>query len=222
LLVLGAAGALALWRDPRHRVLGALLATCAFIVPVEAWIVANVAPRSGFTWHYLLPSAAPLALLAAAGACGTTIDAVHAWPRALRRALVGAFVLVTALAALLTGLNVATRGTEDFRSAVAALLALHEEGDAVISVEWQPTLFPQGQPYEYYASRLREDPPPRLPMREFWLADVGDLDGVSRVLMMSKSLPTEQHLMQQLRKDFDVVERRSFGWALDVYVWQRR
>jgi 4-amino-4-deoxy-L-arabinose transferase-like glycosyltransferase len=222
LLVLGAAGALALWRDPRHRVLGALLATCAFIVPVEAWIVANVAPRSGFTWHYLLPSAAPLALLAAAGACGTTIDAVHAWPRALRRALVGAFVLVTALAALLTGLNVATRGTEDFRSAVAALLALHEDGDAVISVEWQPTLFPQGQPYEYYASRLREDPPPRLPMREFWLADVGDLDGVSRVLMMSKSLPTEQHLMQQLRKDFDVVERRSFGWALDVYVWQRR
>lgn len=222
MLVLGAAGARALWRDPRRRVLGVLLATAAFGVPLEAWIVANLAPRSGFTWHYLLPSAAPLALLAAHGALGAAPRALGAWPRALRVAHRAAFTLVFALAALLTGLNVATRGTEDFRSAVTALLARYVEGDAVISVEWQPPLFPQGQPYDYYAPRVRPDPPPRLACREYTLVEPRDLDGETRVLMLHKSLPDGQHLMRLLREDFDLVETQSFGWALEVLVWERR
>jgi uncharacterized membrane protein len=222
MLVLGAAGALALWRDPRRRVLGVLLATAAFVVPVEAWTVARLVPRSGFTWHYILPSAAPLALLAAHGALRAVPGALRALPRALRVVHVATFMLVLALAVLLTGLNIVTRGTEDFRGAVTALLAQHEEGDAVISVEWQPKLFPQGQPYDYYAPRVQRDPPPRLACREYTLVEPRDLDGKQRVLMVRKSLPDNQHLMRLLREEFEVVETRLFGWALEFSVWKRR
>jgi len=222
MLVLGAAGALALARDPRHRVLAVLLATAAFFVPVEAWTVANFVPRLGFTWHYLLPSAAALALLAAHGALHVASGNERAASRALRVARVVTGTVVLALAVLLTALNVVTRGTENFRGAVGALLDRYEEGDAIISVEWQPPLFPQGQPYDYYAPRLCSDPPPRLACREYTLVEPRDLDGRARVLMLRKSLPDGQHLMQLLRQEFQLVEASSFGWALDVLVWQRR
>jgi len=221
-LALGACGALALWRDPRRRVVGALLAAAAFFVPVEAWIVANFVPRSGFTWHYMLPSAAPLALLAAYGAFGGEPREARGAARWLRVVGVGAFTAVLGSAALLTALNVETRGTEDFRGAVTDLLARHVEGDAVVSVEWQPPLFPQGQPYDYYAPRIRPDPPARLACQNFTLVDPRDLDGKARVLMLRKSLPEDQLLMRLLRQRFELSESRSFGFALEVLVWRRR
>ena len=213
-VALGVAGSLALWRDGARRLLGALLSMSAFVVPALAWLIALVAPRSGFTWHYVLPSAASLALLAAAGAFLPGLPAL-----ALRRS---AFGLVLLLAALLTALNLATRGTEDFRGAVAHLLAAQRPGDGVISVEWQPAFFPQGQPYDYYAPRLTAAPPARLEMGAFTLARPDGLDGKERVLVLRKSLPDNQHLMQLLRERFELVSERPFGFGLDVLVWERR
>lgn len=229
-LVLGAVGALMLVSDRQRRVLGVLLATAAFVVPIESWVVANLAPRMGFTWHYLLPSAAALALLAAHGAWGRAGAAPGSSPgppsassraawRTLRKV---AWATTLSLATLLSLLNAASRGTEDFRGAVTDLLARYEPGDAVISVEWQPPLFPMGQPYDYYAPRVHPNPPARLRCEEYTLVDPRDLDGHPRVLMIHKSLPPGQHLMQLLREHYELVESRTFGFALEVLVWRRR
>ena len=209
-LALGALGALRLLRRRETRVAGGLAAVAAFGVPVFAWALAHLTPRAGFTWHYILPSAAPLALLVAAGSVALG---------ALSRALFGG---VLALALTLTWLNATSAGTEDFRGAVRALLDQYEPGDAVIGVEWQPALFPQGQPYDYYAPRLSEAPPERLPMTGFTLADPSALDRTQRALVLRKSLPGDQHLIELLRARFEPVARQEFGFSLDVTVWQRR
>lgn len=206
-LLLAVRGALHLFADPQRRSLAVLCATAAFGTPLMAWCLSNLAPRAGFTWHYVLPSAAPMALLAAAGARG---------------ALRWAFAAVLTLALALTGLNLATRGTEDFRSAVARVLELYRPGDAVVSVEWQPSLFPAGQPYDYYAPRLSSAPPPRLDARYYTLPDPRVLVGVPRVILMAKSLPKWQHLYGLLEADFTRSQRESFGFALEVSVWERR
>jgi hypothetical protein len=206
-LLVAARGAWRLLRDPAQRCAGVLCAAGAFGAPLFAWLLALALPRAGFNWHYVLPSALPMALLAAAGA------------RGLLRYLFGGAL---ALAALLTGLNLATRGTEDFRGAVARALELNRPGDALISVEWQPALFPQGQPYDYYAPRLVDAPPPRLPLEHFTLPDPRVLDGVQRVIVVRKSLPPGQHLAQLLEARFVRVQQESFGFDLDVSVWERR
>ncbi|MEO0662207.1 MAG: glycosyltransferase family 39 protein, partial [Planctomycetota bacterium] len=56
-LGLAALGARALLRDPATRSAGAIVAACAFAVPVAAFALALVLPRAGFTWHYVLGSA---------------------------------------------------------------------------------------------------------------------------------------------------------------------
>ncbi|MEZ6018268.1 MAG: glycosyltransferase family 39 protein [Planctomycetota bacterium] len=211
-LILGALGTLAALRDPRRRTLGTLLATGAFLVPAFAWAVSHAMPRAGFTWHYVLPSAAPLALLAAIGAG-------EARAARLRQ---GAFAIAFGLAALLTVLNVRTHGTEDFRGAVAGLLARLQPGDKVLSIEWQPPLFPQGQPYDYYAPRVMSAPPPRMAASNYSLTDPSDLDGATRVLMLRKSLPSGQHVMKLLAEQFEISESEAHGYALDVIVWRRR
>lgn len=206
-LLLAARGAALLFDDIERRPLAVLCATAAFGTPVLAWCISNLAPRAGFTWHYVLPSAVPMALLAAAGARG---------------ALRWVFAVALALAATLTALNLATRGTEDFRSAVAHVLEVRQPGDAVVSVEWQPALFPAGQPYDYYAPRLSSAPAPRLEVRHYTLPDPRVLAGVSRVILLAKSLPRSQHLYGLLEADFTCVEREAFGFALEVSVWVRR
>lgn len=214
-LLLGALGAWALVRGRPQRPLGVLLAVGAFGVPTLAWALAGLSPRLGFTWHYILPSAAPLALLAAVGASA----GAHVASRAVRG---GAWAVALGLAVTLTALNVATSGTEDFRGAVAYLVAQFEPGDAVICVEWQPALFPQGQPYDYYAPRLSAAPPARLPCRNFTLTDPAALATAGRVLVLRKSLPPEQDLWRLLQERFELVETTSFGFALDVTLWRRR
>ena len=207
---LGAVGVLRLLREPRTRAAGALVAMAAFGVPVLSWAIANLTPRAGFTWHYTLPSAAPMALLAVVGA----------WTLGVFGRLL--FTSILGLALALTALNVDGPGTEDFRGAVRALLARHRPGDAVIAVEWQPGLFPQGQPYDYYAPRLSQAPPERLPMRDFSVQDPLVLDGLQRVIVVRKSLPADQALFDELRARFEPVAQDTFGFSLDVTVWQRK
>ena len=208
---LGAAGALALVRDRERATLGILCATTAFGVPLLAWLVASVFPRAGFTWHYVLPSAAPMAVLAA-----------HALGRGpLRAARAAALGTSLAAALLLSVLNLASRGTEDFPGAVRRILAEHRPGDVVVSVEWQPALFPQGMPWDHYAPRLADDPPPRLAMRNYDVADPAALEAAQRVLLLRSKLPESQALMRRLRGAFEEVSVEGYGFGRWVHVFRR-
>ncbi|QDV08534.1 hypothetical protein Poly30_40820 [Planctomycetes bacterium Poly30] len=192
-----------------------LMATTAFAVPVLSWAVALYVPRAGFTWHYVLPSAGAMAVLFALGARGRVAGAIAAVP--------------LFLATVLVALHLANPATEDFRGAVAHALekvktAPSEEVTRVISVEWQPALFPQGQPWDYYAPRLASGTPPeREPMLEgkFTVQSVERLDDADRVIVICRSMPGNQHLMQVLRKRFPQHTSTPFGFGLDVLVYTR-
>lgn len=210
-----------------------LLATAGFAVPVASWALATVLPRAGFTWHYVLPSASALAVLFAIGTRGRVASALATVP--------------VALGAVLVGLHLANPATEDFRSAVAFALetaapaSVPAEGKAadsttekdpavpypvtrIISMEYQPKLFPQGQPWRYYAKDLAKDEVPELePMleREFTIADVKRLDTADRVILVSRSLPLDEHLYLELWKRFSRIEIHEFGFGVDVRVFTR-
>lgn len=209
-------------RDLRGRLNSVgLLAVSAFVVPVLSWTLALALPRAGFTWHYVLPSAAPVAILFAVGAT----DTEH---RGQRIALVAA-TLAWCLAAVLTGLHLLRPATEDFRGAVS--FALQERAAApsgevtrIVSVEWQPALFPQGQPYDYYAPRLSSAAPPeREPMLEgeFTVASLERLKTADRVIVVRRSLPDGQHLLRHLADWFPKKTVTEFGFGLDVRVFTR-
>ncbi|MDH3593175.1 MAG: glycosyltransferase family 39 protein, partial [Planctomycetota bacterium] len=199
---------LATSREPAARALAVLLTATAFGVPLLAAVAASSLGRAGFTWHYVLPSAAALAVLLADFACA-------AGPLVrVRRAIVG---VIGASALLLSVLHVTSRGTEDYPGAVEHVLATHRPGDAIVSVEWQPALFPQGQPWDYYAPRLAQgSPPPRARMSGFSVADPRDLAQAERVLVLRTSLPGDQHLMQLLLERFEVASRADFGFGVEV------
>lgn len=209
--VLGAAGLVQLWRErtaPGERFLPALLGALAFIVPPAAWLVAGLASRSGFTWHYVLPSSAALAVLAATGARGR-----------LGRAALG---YALACAALLCVLNARGVGSEDYPGAIRHVLDGYQPGDAVIAVELQPALFPQGQPWSYYAPRLADDPPTPLVLNGVGLNDPSVLDDYERVWLVRTVLTDGHKLMKQLRERFPREERTDdFGFRPEVHLFSR-
>jgi hypothetical protein len=89
-------------------------------------------------------------------------------------------------------------------------------------VEWQPRLFPQGQPWDYYAPRLADGaPPPRLEMNELVPARLQELLDAERVLVLRTSLPEDQHLMRRLAEGHREVWRRNFGFGVDVLLFER-
>lgn len=218
-LVLAALGALALLRSRATRPCGAVVVAAAFGAPAFSFALAQLAPRAGFTWHYVLPSAAPAAVLAAIGAFGTAGAAVRA-ARARSAALAAAAVT----GAVLVGLHLASPATEDFRGAVAHTLERARplapgEDVRVVAIEWQPSLFPQGQPYDYYAPRIAGDAaPPRAEIHEGGFApiDVGALLRADRVVLMRRSLPDTRTVVERLTARFGPPERRGFGYGLDV------
>ncbi|MEM9379550.1 MAG: glycosyltransferase family 39 protein [Planctomycetota bacterium] len=202
-------------RDRATRPVAVVCATCAFVVPLVAWSLAQALPRAGYTWHYVLPSAASAAALAAAGARG----------RAGRVAVAAALVGTTTL----TALHLFRPATEDFRGAVAFLLDEYEgtasEGRAVraVAVTFQPALFPQGQAYDYYAPRLTPDPPAREPMieREFDVVRRERLVEADRVLVVQRSLPPSMGLRASLREAFGPPRVEEFGYGLSVLSYER-
>ena len=217
-LALAAAGLVALLRElrqPTERASAALLGCVAVVVPAAATAAALAVARAGFTWHYVLPSAAAAAVLVAANV---------ALPGATFARRVGV-AIVAAGALTLTILNVASRGREDYPGAVAAILEAHRPGDAVIAVEWQPAFFPQGGPWDYYAPRLTPagaEAPQRLAMTGFTLARPRELESFERVLLLRTSLPADQHLMRLLTERFRLEWTRNFGFGVDVLLFVAR
>ena len=116
-------------------------------------------------------------------------------------------------------LNVASRGTQDYRGAVRSILDAWRAGDAVASVEFQPAVFPQGQPWDYYAPRLAapEEAPPRLSMNDDYdLARPEELARHERVFLLRTSLPSQASLMQRLRERY--AEETIVEWGFGVWV----
>jgi len=224
-LGLAALGALALLRDRATRPGGAVVVAVAFGAPALSFALAQLAPRAGFTWHYVLPSAAPAAALAAIGALGVAGAAVRA-----ARARAAALLAAAASGAVLVGLHLASPATEDFRGAVAHTLERARplapgEDVRVVAIEWQPKLFPQGQPYDYYAPRLAgDDAPPRAEILEgrFAPVDIPALLEADRVVLVRRSLPDTRSVVERLTARFGAPERRRFGYGLDVLEFSSR
>jgi len=207
-LGLGSIGALSLMRERSRRASGILLATSAFGVPVVAFALASVVPRTGFTWHYVLPSLSALALLIARGG-----------ELGLPARLASATVLAGAL--VLSTLNLRGPGTEDYPGAVNLILDEHQAGDLVICVEWQPPLFPLGMPWDYYANRLSAKPPPREEMDGTHLRQPGRLNGAHQVFMLASRLPKEHGLILLLEEQFSLRRHTNFGFGREVYMYSR-
>lgn len=216
-LLLAARGAVSLLLDPERRGAGFVVIAVAFGVPAAAWVLALVSPRAGFTWHYCLPSAAAACVLASLGARGALAATVA--------------VVQVALGAILIGLHLASPATEDFRGAVGYALARHADAGAsgldakIVAVEWQPALFPQGRPYDYYAPRLSKlRTPRRAPMVEggFNVQDTAPLLAADRVIVVTRSLPADQPLRTALREAFPERTVTNFGYGVDVIEYGRR
>lgn len=196
-------------RNDGLRAACSVISSIAFLVPCATVVLATVLPRAGFTWHYIIPSAAAMAWLLALGwSYGPLLR--------IRRACT-LFGLGAAL--LLCGLNTTGHGSEDYPAAVASLLQQYEAGDAIVSVEWQPALFPQGMPWDYYAPRLQANPPERLPMVPggFSMLDRKQLNGVQRMLVLCSSLPRTQNLFR-IVESRGLRERDSKGYGYGVRV----
>lgn len=210
--LLGVWAGLSRKESPRLRVTTAVLASLAFLVPCAAFLLANFLPRSGFTWHYILPSAAAEAGLIAIG-----------WRAgAFLRARRATTALALAAAILLSFLNARGPGSEDYPAAIASILNEHKDGDAIISVEWQPPLFPQGMPWDYYAPRLKTDPPARLPMNaHFSLLDPMATTTAARVWVLRTSLPEDQHLFRLLAGQQQAeIRREDHGFGIQVLLFK--
>ncbi len=196
----------------RDRAGPIFVATIAFWVPVATTVTAALFARAGFTWHYVLPSAAALAIFAAHFADQSRLG----------RAVVS-FAIASAFA--LSILNAMSPGTENFRGAVKLVLDQLQPGDAVVSVEWQPPLFPQGQPYNYYSTRvgLMNNAPQLLPMNGgFSVAWPEDLLRHQRVWVLSSRLPNQALLLRTLRENFEQVSSERFGFQPTVLLFALR
>jgi len=195
--------------SPQTGALVLVLGVVAFAVPVLSDALTAVYPRAGFTWHYVLPSAAALASLIA---CDPVQDR---W----RRAGVG---LVLGSASLLAVLNTVSPGTQQYPAAVRTVLERYRPGDAIVSIEWQPELFPQGQPWDYYAPRLADgEPPARLALSGWYPAHPRELFEAERVWLLRTSLPADQPLVRSLTDRFREQWKRGFGFGIDLTLFVR-
>ncbi len=207
-LGLSSIGAWSLMRERSRRASGVLLATSAFGVPLVAFTLATLVPRAGFTWHYILPSLPGFALLIARGG-GLGLPA----------RLASASVLAGAL--VLSVLNLRGPGTEDYPGAVNLILDGYRAGDLVVCVEWQPPLFPIGMPWDYYAGRLSEEPPPKEEMNGTHLRHPGRLSGATRVFVLASRLPKNHGLIHLLEDQFELQDHTNFGFGREVYLYAR-
>ena len=192
------------------------------------WVqLASYLPRAGFTWHYILPSAGALAVLAAEGArCGPKARILQ---------------VATVCAAALCVLNLTTRGTEDYPGAVAHVMEEWQPGDAVLVVEFQPPVFPIGSPWNRYALNLapdgsegtryssrvplelatREPAPVPIEMNGIHVANPDDLIGPNRIWVIASAMPDSTLTMKRMRERF-VKESRveTFGHRPIVHLFE--
>jgi hypothetical protein len=185
-----------------------VLGAMAWMVPLWTFLLAQVSPRSGFTWHYILPSVAPMAVLAASGLKGR-------WSRWGLAACV-----LTAL--VLSVQNVRSRGTEDFSGAVEFIQTQWQTGDGVVCVEYQPPCFPTGRPWDRYAKQNKGVSSDRLETEGIHLVHPDTLGSYNRIWLVASALPGDVDLRRQLNDYGKVTGDWSFGWRPFVTLYEAK
>lgn len=186
---------------------GWLALALALGVPAQAAVASALVPRAGFAWTYLAGSTAPLCVLLAAQA-----------PRA--RPALAALAALAATMALLAVPVATSRGTEDYRGAVAYALERLRPGDAVVAVEPGPAFFPPAPGWTYYAARLAGPagaPEPLELDERYHLRDPSLLARHAGVVLLHRGLQARFELLERLRARYAAEEQRRFGYALWVH-----
>lgn len=202
------------WRwlreDDANAAAGGLWIAAAWLVPPWCAVAAIVFSRSGFNWTYLAPSVAPFALLMARASGG----------RGLARVALGA---VLAGSTLLSFVIARSPGMEDYRGAVARLLAEREPADALIVAEPGPAFFPRNLGFHYYAKRLSGDnaPTPIDVTSDYRLADDSVLDSAPRAWLFHRGLGDDAPLFATLRRRYSSESSERFGWSLTIVRFER-
>lgn len=208
-IVLAAVGCQSLADRGRHAEAW-LLASLGLGVPAVAAVGVSLYDRIGLNWSYLLPSGPPFVALVAVAAGARFGGQV-----------LGASVLVHVGA--LTALNLAAGSTENQREAVRWVLERWRTGDAVVTSTGQPDVFPQGLAWDYYAPRLAhpDEPPAPVAMAEgFDVAAPAQLRRHRRVFLIRRALAEDAPLVQRLRSTFEEAEVLSFGYGLQVHLFE--
>ena len=209
--ILGMAARVALTRGAgkdSHPDSTLVLASMAWVVPIWAFALAQFMPRSGFTWHYILPSVAPMAVLA--GSC--VQGARTRWTLAM----------CVAAALMLSLLNLKSPGTEDYPGAVTLIQNQWQPGDGVICVEYQPPCFPTGRPWDRYVVQSAAPTDARLETDGIHLREPNNLEQYPRIWLMESALPESVDLRDQLADYGESQQTWSFGWRPTVTLFKRR
>jgi hypothetical protein len=139
----GAHGARTAGGVPERGLSSTMLGVVGFAAPLWGFAFAATYARAGYNWRYIAGSCVPVLLLVAAGV---------GW-RPLWRAAVSGVLFATM--AVVTLVNVASPGQEDFRGCVSYIRDHAVPGDAVLLRplrEVNPEISPTG--WEYYVDRV--------------------------------------------------------------------
>jgi 4-amino-4-deoxy-L-arabinose transferase-like glycosyltransferase len=192
-----------------------LLSAAAVLVPALSWSAARLSSRAGYEWRYLAGALPAFCLLAGSEACARG---------ALARARRAALALIVLVALLLSAANARDPGEEDYRDAVAWILARAGPGDAVVAADWQPRFFPHAMAWDYYARRAARGR--ELPLRlehdaTFSLVAPERLAEHARVFGCLRSLPPHCALLRTLRGAYPQEEVLAFGRSVYVHAFTR-
>lgn len=210
-----ATGIAAAWHGSRAaRARTVLLALAGLGAPLLSTLAALLSSRAGFEWRYLIGSVVPVALLAAGTGPSGAMGLVRL------RTLTGIVIVATVLAAF----NAQDPGEEDYRDAIAEVLAGSRPGDAVVAADRQPRLFPHSLAWHYYAPRLAAGRPipTTLPFDDaFVLTEPEALVEHPRVWCVLRSMNDGCVLLRQLRERYPREAKMVFGRAIWLHRFER-
>jgi 4-amino-4-deoxy-L-arabinose transferase-like glycosyltransferase len=213
LLAVGAAGLWHLLRssEPGRRALGLLLGATAFGLGPLGFALAQALPRAGFNWNYL--AGAVPALGVAIGIAVARGPRRIAGPATLGAALVlgaGAWPLVRG------------PGPEDLAGAVRHVLDAAAPGDGVLPVEWQPSFFPHGQAWDYYAAGQRADLVRLDHDAHYGLSLATGRELPATLHVVRRGLPLDAPLFVHLEQHYAERSSAPFGWGVSVETFRTR
>ncbi len=187
----------------------------AFAVPVWACLASELFDRASFGWRYIAGSIGPLAVLVAAGfeALGALNPSRTVW-KCLKSAILTLFYAGLGAGVLV---NLLGGEREDYRAAVAHILAEARPGDAVVVKPlWDPD--PKGSPtgWHYYARRLSQ--PGQVTPEVLFQEHLRSAKEHQRVWIFQRD-PYSAFAIRALRKRFAEEESQILGLDVTLYLF---
>ncbi|MEX1024312.1 MAG: hypothetical protein WD226_04475 [Planctomycetota bacterium] len=207
-MALAALGVARASRPKERCARGWLLGWASFGVVAWSAVAALLSDRAGFEWRYLAGALAPFAIALALGIARLPGRAAP-------------LIFLTA-SALLAGRLALDPGRENYRDAVAAIVADVQPNDAVLAADWQPTIFPRAIGWNWYAPRLtRQDLPTRIDhTQDFALVD--ERLPFERIRVLTRSVPAHVPFFRQLEANFERTAAHRYGEAIWLVTYRRR